>query len=560
MLTKTNSLVFAALLAASAPTFAQLNDGGSIPASQYQSWGLAQSIDIAKPNLAQIIREDEAKEKAGSFERYGRIIPTQINPNTYGQWHILANGDKIWRLRITLEEAKAISLHFDYFKLPQGAKLHVYNDDKSRILGGFGAHNNHKTGFFATAPIAGEAITIEYYHPAYAADGSYFNISGLGYAYKNITRTQREAKEFGDATACHVNVGCTEINGRTQQRDAVARIGVVVGADMGWCSGSMINNTAADGTPYFLTALHCFVNGNNNPGTANDLAQWTFDFNYQSTNCNNPVFEPFANSLTGATLRAHSNDGGGNTGSDFLLIELDNRPPLVYNAFYAGWDRNNTAPSNGYGIHHPSGDIKKISSFSSSVSDSWGGLTNNTHWTLDWVATTNGHSVTMGGSSGSPIFNSSNRITGTLTGGSSDCDGSSYTDTYGKFSYHWSSNGSANNRKLQPWLDPNNTGNTAIDGAYLSDLISVSQTPSAKPLSVFPNPNKGVLFINLPAEIQGEMLITVIDALGRQVQQQLANNNNQIASLDIQQLPNGVYFVNIQAQAQQYSQKIILQK
>jgi hypothetical protein len=56
------------------------------------------------------------------------------------------------------------------------------------------------------------------------------------------------------------------------------------------------------------------------------------------------------------------------------------------------------------------------------------------------------------------------------------------------------------------------------------------------------------------------MLITVIDALGRQVQQQIANNNNQIASLDIQQLPNGVYFVNIQAQAQQYSQKIILQK
>ena len=560
MFKKTNSLLLAAVLAAVSPVFAQLNDGGSLPVSVQRAWTLPTTLRFAAPNLAQILREDQAKEQAGGFERYGRIIATQINPQTHGEWQILENGDKVWRLHIIADAAKAISLHFDYFKLPAGAKMHVFNEDKTRILGGFSMHNNHKTGFFATSPLVGDAAIIEYYQPAYVADEVYFNIYGLGYAYKNISREQRETKEFGDATACHVNVGCTEINGRTDQRDAVARISVIVDGSAGWCSGAMVNNTALDGTPYFLTALHCFLDNTNNVGTASDLAQWSFDFNYQSANCNNPILEPFANSLTGATLRAHSDDGGGNTGSDFLLLELDNTPPVSYNAFYSGWDRNNTAPTNGYGIHHPAGDIKKISSFSTSTSNSWQGTVQNTHWSLDWIATTNGHSVTMGGSSGSPIFNSNNQITGTLTGGSSDCDGSSYLDTYGKFSYHWDMNGSAANRKLQPWLDPNNTGNAAIDGAYSQDLVSVNQTAATQTLSVFPNPNKGVLFINLPTQIQGEMLITLTDALGRPVQQQLENNNNQIASVDIQQLPNGVYFVNIQAGAQQYSQKIILQK
>ncbi len=39
-----------------------------------------------------------------------------------------------------------------------------------------------------------------------------------------------------------------------------------------WCSGSLVNNTSNDGTPYFLTANHCYSNP----------SQWAFMFNWIS--------------------------------------------------------------------------------------------------------------------------------------------------------------------------------------------------------------------------------------------------------------------------------------
>ena len=48
--------------------------------------------------------------------------------------------------------------------------------------------------------------------------------------------------------------------------------------------------------------------------------------------------------------------------------------------------------------------------------------------------TSNGHGVTEGGSSGSPIFNQSKRIVGQLSGGSSTCNSPNYSDLYGKMS------------------------------------------------------------------------------------------------------------------------------
>ena len=49
--------------------------------------------------------------------------------------------------------------------------------------------------------------------------------------------------------------------------------------------------------------------------------------------------------------------------SDFHLVELNNEPPYDYGLFAAGWNSSNTVSSSGVGIHHPAGDIKKISKY-----------------------------------------------------------------------------------------------------------------------------------------------------------------------------------------------------
>lgn len=166
--------------------------------------------------------------------------------------------------------------------------------------------------------------------------------------------------------------------------------------------------------------------------------------------------------MTGCAKRADSGDGGGNSGSDYMLLELNSNPPAGYNVYYNGWNRQNVGSPSGASIHHPAGGRKKISTYTQQLTTTGWGISN-THWRVVWAATVNGHGVTEGGSSGSPIFNNSGLIVGTLTGGSSFCSSPNSPDQYGKMSYHWSSNPGDN---LSTWLDPVNSGVTSLAGTY----------------------------------------------------------------------------------------------
>jgi PKD repeat protein len=161
---------------------------------------------------------------------------------------------------------------------------------------------------------------------------------------------------------------------------------------------------------------------------------------------------------------ASSSDNSSIFRSDFLLTLLKIRPPSSYNAYLAGWSTSNTGSPSGVGIHHPSGDIKKISTYTQTLlSTTWGG-TPGTHWQVKWAATTNGHGVTEEGSSGSPIFNNAKLIVGQLSGGSSFCTQPNNPDAYGKFWYNWDQTGTTANRRLKDWLDRNNTNPTTLSG------------------------------------------------------------------------------------------------
>lgn len=149
-------------------------------------------------------------------------------------------------------------------------------------------------------------------------------------------------------------------------------------------------------------------------------------------------------------------------GSDFELLLLNNSTiPPYYNVFFNGWGGYNyLVPTTGVGIHHPKGDIKKISHYSGisngTYNGDWVGATN-AHFVVDWDATTNGHGVTEQGSSGSPLIDAFGRVIGTLSGGGSSCSNLNGYDYYGRLGYHWQSNGTNNYQRLQPWLDPTNT-------------------------------------------------------------------------------------------------------
>ena len=427
---------------------------------------------ISAPEMNAIHAEDQERDKNGVLYRIGVNRPANISLNNTGIWKTLPNGDRQWQMHIKSPGAEAISFLFEVFKIYGGTTLNI-QDISGKPLHNTLTSKDVESHFMQNAALCfGDEMIMTIYEPAYTKSSEIF-IDRIIYNYRATGNPN--AQKINESEACEVNVNCSPVGNNWQdEKRGVARIYVVEGGGAGWCTGSVVNNTALDCKPLFLTALHCGVSA-----TAGNMNQWKFYFRYEAPTCTNPSVAGTLDDyfITGCVRLADSNDAGGDTGSDFLLVQMGsiaNQAATIttmksanFNCYWNGWDANNTATTGGAGIHHPAGDIKKISTFNgTTVSTTWGGSVSNTHWRLTWSANSNGHGVTEGGSSGSPLFNnSSGRIIGTLTGGGSFCTALNSPDSYGKMSYHWTSNGTPNNERLKTYLDPGNTGLLVLNGS-----------------------------------------------------------------------------------------------
>lgn len=407
--------------------------------------------------------------KSGEMYIVAQNMPTNLNMQNAGVWTTY-NGFKTWRLKIKSPGAEAIALLYSTFRIPESAVVYVYNSSFSHKSRPYLSSENPNGEHFATEVIVGDETILEYWVPDTETETADIQIEAVSHVFREGQQFMpRNWQQNGDSDPCQVNANCSEGNNWQDQKRGVAKIYVVEGSSGGLCSGTLINNTAQDCKNYFLTAQHCGAGA-----SAANMNQWVFYFNFEAPTCAN-ISDGAANGVdnqtrTGCTKRASSGTNSNVNHSDFLLVEFNSAIPTDYNVYYNGWDRNNTAATSGVGIHHPSGDIKKISTYSSSLqSTNWSGTPSGSHWRVNWVGTANGHGVTEGGSSGSPIFNQSKRIVGDLSGGSSYCNsvqpgGQNQPDLYGKFSYSWETVGANNNQRLKPWLDPSGTNATTLDG------------------------------------------------------------------------------------------------
>ncbi|MCO5260195.1 MAG: T9SS type A sorting domain-containing protein [Crocinitomicaceae bacterium] len=414
-----------------------------------------QSVTFPKPNLKQLRAEDEENDVKGLGPwRFGYNFDTDLSLDNAGTWTTLSNGGKLWLLKIQCNESQTINLTLENTFIPEGNELFVYNEDKSFILGKFTEKHVYK-GQLGTELVPGSTVIVEYYvAPQNILNSGRLTIKTVTYGYRSAEEFQEKA--FGSAAFCHKNVNCPEGLPFSNQKRSVV---MLVSGSNGFCTGALVNNTSYDGKPYVLTANHCYSNP----------ASWIFRFNWESPDCTNPGTSPAFTSLSGADLRSRR------AGSDFCLVEItggleSGTIPSAYNAYFSGWDRTGDNPSNTFGIHHPKGDIKKISfddnmSFpaqtkvGATVSDVAG------TWRVQWDRST----TTEGGSSGSPLFNQNKRIIGQLWGGGALCTNPDGFDYYGRFSVSWDPSGSNSTNHLKTWLDPTNTGALVVNGYEPSD-------------------------------------------------------------------------------------------
>ena len=429
--------------------FTQISQGGK-PIDFPRLKKLSDKVLVDLPYLnndqllkASLARYDDLKLKSLKF---AESIPVCLNISNSGEW-IEYDGYKIWTLEIRSEGAKSLNLIFDEYALPDDARLFIYSADKKHTIGAFTSNNNKSTGILATEPVWGDHVVVQYEEPIDADFEARLSIGEINHDFIGITGLNPNIRRpRGLSGACNVNINCDYVGDYKEMANGVVRL-IIAGDEL--CTGTLMNNTKKDGTPYLYTAGHCIEK-------AADAAGTVFLFNYESPYCGE-IDGDASHSLSGSTLRARSDS------LDFCLVEMSIDPPPAYRPYFLGWDRSGEIPDSSVCIHHPWGDVKKITIDKNSPQIATFRDRNKDYATDafffigDWESGT-----TEGGSSGAALINQDGRLVGSLTGGAASC-ANPVKDYFSRVNFAWDYYDDPS-RRLKDWLDPEGSDLESIEG------------------------------------------------------------------------------------------------
>jgi hypothetical protein len=406
-------------------------------------------------DVERLLEEDRRAAGPEKSDRLGYPMKADITPESDGLWEDLPTGGRVWRVRVATPGALWTVLGFGTFRLRPGGELFVYDEGRQTLIGGFTSVDIRPHGQLWMPPVEGDSVVVELYWPeTLRGETPNLHLGTVSHGYKTWgTFGPREDPDVQPdaAGACNIDVNCPLGADWQDEKRGVLNL---LSYGSGFCSASLITNTAADCRNYVLTARHCI-------SSQGGAASTTFQFNYERPGCSSGT-APTGQTITGSSLRASYFP------SDMTLLEMDLEPPAEYQAFYNGWSYSTTAPTESWCIHHPDNDVKKITFNEDPLVD--GQSYGPDHWRItEWEEGT-----TEPGSSGSPLFDQNHRIVGQLHGGTASCSSNTY-DEYGKFDVSWTGGGTPATR-LSDWLDPGNTGVMEVDG--LDAVVCNNPQPS----------------------------------------------------------------------------------
>lgn len=356
------------------------------------------------------------------------------------------NGRRIYTLSIKAEGAVNINCQFSEFRLPENAVLKIFTEKE--ITDSITARENNEHNVWATRVYQGDELHFTLSLPDEHNKELLLKINKVNIGFRPY------GVDFGNIGAsapCHRNVVCPEGNGWEPERNSVA---IIVANGQEQCTGSLLMNTCNSNIPYFLTANHCLGAGN--------VPNWVFQFQTWSTDCFANVGWIETVQFNGCQLRANHD------ASDFALLQLNTVPAIGSNIHYAGWNRQGGGNNSTTVIHHPAGDLMKISI------DNQGPVAVNdvTDITRQCWEINQDLGRLEGGSSGAPYFNQDHRVIGQhfrrpQAGTLPICDIT--VARGGRFEQSWTGGGT-NATRLSNWLDPMNTGAVTTNTANRNAL------------------------------------------------------------------------------------------
>ena len=419
------------------------------------------------------------------------------------QWKNTAVGGKVAAISFNAEGAYGLRLGVLVKQLPGSATVRVYTQSASdkvfQISGqailqliernqAAGDQSDAARTWWTPDTGEGEATLEVELPPGVAASALDIAVPQLSHIFENLSlptaqeyQEQVEAAKINESDTCNLDANCYSNN--AQERNAVARMLFTKDGGSYLCTGTLMNDTQNSFKPYFLTANHCF----STQTVASTLETRWF---YRSPTCNSGTLQASSVRRTGGAQLLYAS---GNTDTAFML--LNDTPPG--GTLFAGWSANTVvAGTSVVGLHHPSGDLLKISfgtvnSQANCQPTTGSGFqcsgTSGNYYRVTW-----NQGTTEGGSSGSALFQGG-YVVGTLYGGSATCTNRANSDYYGRFDV-------AYNAAIKSWLNP-----------------AVAPTPTPTPTTVrtavyrFYNASTGAHFFTASAQ-ERDVIINTLPA------------------------------------------------
>jgi hypothetical protein len=455
--------------------------------------GAAAAVDSVNINLDPLI--DTA---AHDRNRFAVNIPHSISSAKQGTW-ARAGSTSTWTYNTRIPTAISMSFHASHLELPPGAVLTV-------TAAGGATRATYRTkdisrGGLWSRPLIGDTLEINISVNATEASQVQLQIDSLqaGYRalggdiadhpyYRRIMAAQA-ASTTTSSSSCSQNYSCNAT--AANQGPAQATVALLVG-DQYQCTGTLLNNTRGDGTPYVLTARHCQTGtlGGGDPSAAESVVVY-WD---AVTSCGQSLQSIYYDDTTqsGAVTVVEQQDA--------WLIRLD-VPPVANDAFYAGWDASGGAFTGGYSIHHALGNDKQyVSWYGQALLQQISAASLKVGYNSTFWGVVNELGDVGAGSSGGALFDPNNNVVGSgtlanLTSGTGTAGvcpatplaaptNSNVAAQYTSLAAVWTSTADTTSTTggatLQSVLDPDNTGEMTVSGFGLTPItLSVDNSGPA---------------------------------------------------------------------------------
>ena len=261
----------------------------------------------------------------------------------------------------------------------------------------------------------------------------------LSHFTQSAAQAQKSVDEKAGSGSCNVDLMCQP--DYLAQGRSVARMTYTREDGLSYlCTGTLLNDATSSKTPYFLTANHCV-------STQAQASTLITDWFYHSASCGSSTVSTDTRRLTKGSTLLYST-----ASTDTSFVQLNEAPPagVVYAGSYFGAALS--ARSGIAGVHHPSGDMEKLSVGTLKGYGQCGNgtcldtdVSSGTFYGVNWQQGT-----TEGGSSGSALFysiGSQRYVSGQLYGGNASCREPNGTDYYGRFDVSYKA-------KIKQWLNP----------------------------------------------------------------------------------------------------------